>query len=132
MSQDRIFLGVFALFSIIALYLYGEKSSLKSEVAEKYEQLQTLNREGVLLKELRDNWSDKKRRKREISSIKRFNPEPKVRTKGSKLIAEFPEMSRKKLDQLAKKLLRSNLIIRRVEIERVDDHNAKLKVEVER
>jgi hypothetical protein len=130
MSGDRVFLGLFALFTAVALYLYGEKSSYKDSISERYEELQTLNREGVLLKDLRENWENKKKRKREISAVKRFSPKPKVRTKGNKLIAEFPEMDRRKLDQLTKKILRSNLIIHRFEIERADEHNAKLKVEL--
>jgi hypothetical protein len=132
MSDNRLFLGAFLLLSLVAFLFYQQKQDLKNSIKESLKSVEQIEKDGVVLQDLRDNWQNKSRRKKEIRAIERFSPKPSTKTKGNKMVVEFSELNRKQLDKLAKKLFRSRVVYRSLQINRIDEHRVQLKVELDR
>jgi len=128
-KQNILFIG---FILIVALLLFNHRNKLQDEVKNSFQTLAHVEKDGVLLNDLRGRWENKKNRKKVIRFLRNFNPRPKVKTRGDKTTFIFEAMDKNRLNKLSKKILQSTIKIRKFTIEKVDKHNAILKLEVDK
>ncbi len=126
MSKNLI---IFGFSTLLFLILWNFKSGEVENLKELQKELQTLEENGVLLTDLRDRWDNKKDDEKSINYLKKMNP--KVKQKNSSIFFRFEEpLNKRDLEKITASILKSNLKIRKLEIDKVDEHNALLSLEV--
>jgi len=128
-KQNIIFIGV---LSIIVMILFNQSQGLKDEVKDSFQTLQSVEKDGVILSDLKNRWDNKKSKKKVIRFLRNFKPKPKVKTRGNKTTFTFEAMNKSKFDKLSKKILQSTIKIRKFSVKKVDKHNVTLKLEVDK
>jgi predicted MPP superfamily phosphohydrolase len=120
---------IFGFSTLLFLILWNFKSGEVENLKELQKELQTLEENGVLLTDLRDRWDNKKDDEKSINYLKKMNP--KVKQKNSSIFFRFEEpLNKRDLEKITASILKSNLKIRKLEIDKVDEHNALLSLEV--
>lgn len=123
---------IFISISFIALILFNYSQGLKSEIREASINLNSVEKDGVFLNDLKNRWENRGKNKKIIKYLKQFSQDTKVKTRGNKITFKFGEMNRVNFNKLSKKILQSTVRIKKFIVERVDNYNVTLFLEVEK
>jgi len=124
-----IFIG---LLLVVVAFLFNYRAGVKSELNNRVATLKNIERDGILLNDLRNRWDNKKNNQRIVRYLKSFSPAPKVRSRGNKITFSFKLLNRAKFDALSRKVLQSTIKISRFEVNRVDDYTLNFVLEIDK
>jgi hypothetical protein len=122
-----IFVLSLVIFGVIYQTVSQEKESLQSLQNE----LVAIQKDGLILQDLRERWDSKTRKQKQLDRLRRAKPE--IKKRGDKVLFKFEEpMNRKDFQKLAREILRSTIPIERIVIDKVDQYTVVVSVEVEK
>ena len=128
MSRTQILILLGSL--IVVLILFKKNNSLENKLVEKNEQLKQIERDGIVLNDLKNRWDNKKNYKRLVRFLRKTKPKPKTRTRSKKITFVFENLTRNQLDRIARKILSSTIKINNFEIKQINQFRLDLKLEV--
>jgi hypothetical protein len=125
-TQILILLGSLA----VVLILFQKNYSLENQLMEKNQQLKQIEKDGIVLNDLKNRWDNKKNYKRLIRFLRKTKPKPKTRTRSKKTTFVFENLTRNQFDRIARKILSSTIKINQFEIKQRNQFRLDLKLEV--
>ena len=125
-TQILILLGSLA----VVLILFQKNYSLENQLMEKNQQLKQIEKDGIVLNDLKNRWDNKKNYKRLIRFLRKTKPKPKTRTRSKKTTFVFENLTRNQFDRIARKILSSTIKINQFEIKQINQFRLDLKLEV--
>ena len=128
MSRTQILILLGSL--IVVLILFKKNNSLENKLVEKNEQLKQIEKDGIVLNDLKNRWDNKKNYKRLIRFLRKTKPKPKTRTRSKKTTFVFENLTRNQFDRIARKILSSTIKINQFEIKQRNQFRLDLKLEV--
>jgi len=128
MSRTQILILLGSL--IVVLILFKKNNSLENKLVEKNEQLKQIERDGIVLNDLKNRWDNKKNYKRLVRFLRKTKPKPKTRTRSKKTTFVFENLTRNQFDRIARKILSSTIKINNFEIKQINQFRLDLKLEV--
>jgi len=128
MSRTQILILLGSL--IVVLILFKKNNSLENKLVEKNEQLKQIERDGIVLNDLKNRWDNKKNYKRLVRFLRKTKPKPKTRTRSKKTTFIFENLTRNQFDRIARKILSSTIKINNFEIKQINQFRLDLKLEV--
>jgi hypothetical protein len=128
MSRTQILILLGSL--IVVLILFKKNNSLENKLVEKNEQLKQIERDGIVLNDLKNRWDNKKNYKRLVRFLRKTKPKPKTRTRSKKITFVFENLTRNQFDRIARKILSSTIKINNFEIKQINQFRLDLKLEV--
>jgi hypothetical protein len=128
MSKTQILILLGSL--IVVLILFKKNNSLENKLVEKNEQLKQIERDGIVLNDLKNRWDNKKNYKRLVRFLRKTKPKPKTRTRSKKTTFVFENLTRNQFDRIARKILSSTIKINQFEIKQINQFRLDLKLEV--
>ena len=128
MSRTQILILLGSL--TVVLILFQKNNSLENKLMEKNQQLKQIEKDGIVLNDLKNRWDNKKNYKRLIRFLRKTKPKPKTRTRSKKTTFVFENLTRNQSDRIARKILSSTIKINQFEIKQRNQFRLDLKLEV--
>ena len=128
MSRTQILILLGSL--TVVLILFQKNNSLENQLMEKNQQLKQIEKDGIVLNDLKNRWDNKKNYKRLIRFLRKTKPKPKTRTRSKKTTFVFENLTRNQFDRIARKILSSTIKINQFEIKQRNQFRLDLKLEV--
>jgi hypothetical protein len=128
MSRTQILILLGSL--IVVLILFQKNNSLENELIENNQQLKQIEKDGIVLNDLKNRWNNKKNYKRLLRFLRKTKPKPKTRTRSKKTTFVFENLTRNQFDRIARKILSSTIKINQFEIKQRNQFRLDLKLEV--
>ena len=125
-TQILILLGILT----VVLILFQKNNSLENKLMGKNQQLKQIEKDGIVLNDLKNRWDNKKNYKRLIRFLRKTKPKPKTRTRSKKTTFVFENLTRNQFDRIARKILSSTIKINQFEIKQRNQFRLDLKLEV--
>ncbi len=131
MTQKNIL--IFILISILSLgFFYNLKKSAKDDYFEQKEQLVLFQKEAKEIGALKKRFKDKSAAKRVISSLKNIAKPVKDQKKSKVRVLVFENLGNNALNAILRKIENSGLKVKKLQIQRVDAQNAKVRLEIKK
>ena len=124
-----IFISLILLVLVLAFSMVNQ---IKSEFYNKKSEIELFSKEAKELAQLKRKYKNKKSIKKTISSLKRIAPIAKDFTKSDQRVLVFDKLSKVKLNKLVKKIINSSLELKKITINRSENGNAMLRVEMKK
>jgi hypothetical protein len=128
MSRTQILILLGSL--TVVLILFQKNYSLENQLMETNQQLKQIEKDGIVLNDLKNRWDNKKNYKRLIRFLRKTKPKPKTRTRSKKTTFVFENLTRNQFDRIARKILSSTIKINQFEIKQINQFRLDLKLEV--
>jgi hypothetical protein len=133
MNRQKILIALTVLFALVVFWLISVKNSLQQEITTNLEKLEDIKKEGIVLSDLKNRWENKTKLNKDLSKLVNFRSNrPQKRERNNKIILTFFKLSKRNLDSILKKVLMTNLTFLNIEVNRIDDYTADLKVEIKK
>ena len=124
------------IFIIVALLLlllaYNMKSDAYHTYLEQKEQLVTFKKEAQEIGALKKRFKDKSAIRRLIDSLQRIAKPTKDYSKSKVRILVFENLQNSALNAILRKVENSGLKVKKLEVNRVDAQNAKVRLEIQK
>jgi hypothetical protein len=131
MRLDRSSLILIASI-LLFMVTYFKLKEIRDEVNDRKSYLMNFERESKDLIKLKRKFDDKSVQNRVISTLNRISTPAKDMKKGDSRVLVYENLSPTSLNQFLRKLQNSTLKIKRVEIDRLSQTNATVKLEIKR
>ena len=127
-------LYILGLLLVVLIFAVYKTQNKEEQIRQANLQLQTLTSKAKELEALKQSWED---RGEALKKIRAALSHPVLRDvtineqqKKSAYVLEFPNLNKQELNHVSSKLLNETLVIKRFELERLDDANATLAMEI--
>ncbi len=128
MTKNRIFIFI-ALSAVILLFTYIKKENAKLSYIDQKKEILIFEKEAKELGVLQNKHKDKKSLKKLIKTLIAIKSPTKDYKKTNVRVLEFENINKRVLNRLLKKIQNSSLELRKLDIIRQTDSEAKVRVE---
>ncbi len=131
MTQKNTF--IFIIVSVLLLLMvYNMKNNAYHTYIEKKEQLVTFKQEAREIGALKKRFKDKSATRRLISTLEKLAKPSKDYDKSKVHILVFENLPNNVLNAILRKIENSGLKVKKLEVNRVDAKNAKVRLEIQK